>query len=236
MPISAEEIWQQVTDLTERVFPASSGVDVPRGDHWNSLVTVSLTQANARLNSIRKLLLDQPDWDSSVILTRSLFELAANMSYIAKDVEKRLPQYLKHGGIPLTKEEAEQLQQEIKENPQPVVRDIVPGRAWKSLRDMCTDLGPDWLKEYETFYTIASVPTHAGSFMLGENYKQLLEQLPPTTHEKAAVLASALSFHLRVASILASVFPKEIKPEAIKKLRFECQDLGQSLANDVPPV
>ena len=61
---------------------------------------------------------------------------------------------------------------------------------------MCCELGSDWLKEYETFYRYASVPTHAGSFTLGKNYQQLMERRQPSNAERAAVLVSALAFHL----------------------------------------
>jgi len=165
-----------------------------------------------------------------VILTRSLFELAVNLAYIATNTDTRLPRYLKHGGIPLTRVEAEQLQREIEKNPQPAMWDIVPSQAWKRLLEMCADLGPDWVKEYETFYRYSSVPTHAGAFTLGKNCMDLLEQQPPSAQEKATVLITASAFHLRVAEIAAKTFQEQISPEKVKALRGECQDLGQFLS------
>ncbi len=105
-------VWQQATDLTDRVFQVTSGLNIPRGNHWHTIVTVFLTQANERLDSIR-VLLDKNHWDSATILTRSLFEPAVNLAYITKDVSARLPEYLKHGGFPLTNEDAQQLQRKL---------------------------------------------------------------------------------------------------------------------------
>jgi len=192
-------------------------------------VTVFLTQANERLDSVR-VLLGKNYWDSAVILTRSLFELAVNLAYIDKDVLARLPHYLKHGGIPLTSEEAGKLQEELATGGQPQVKDIVPGQAWKHLKDMCVDLNTNWLKEYDTFYRYASIPTHAGSFTLGKNYIQLLKQEPPSDRDKADVLTTALDLHLRLAVVAARVFPKQINFETVTEMRAECQKLGQSLA------
>ena len=224
-----ENIWHQAVDLMNRAFQVTSDLDLPRGDKWPTLVTVCLSQANERLDSIR-VLLDKNYWDSAVILTRSIFELAVNLAYIARNTAGRLPQYLKHGGIPLTSEEAQQLQQAIERSAQPAVKDIVPGQAWKRLRDMCRDLSSDWLKEYETFYRYASVPTHAGAFTLGKNYKRLLDRQPPLDHEKAVVLVTASTLHLRVAEIAANVFPEQIELQKVEEFQDECRALGQFLA------
>lgn len=118
-------VWQQAADPTDRVFQVTSGLNIPRGNHWHTLVTVFLTQANERLDSIR-VLLDKNHWDSAAILTRSLFELAVNLAYITKDVSARLPKYLKHGGFPLTNEDAQQLQRNLAQEQPPYVKDIVP--------------------------------------------------------------------------------------------------------------
>ena len=228
--MQTKNVWQSSVDLTNRITQVTSGLKLPRGAYWPTLVTVSLHQANERLNSIW-LLLKEGDVNSATILTRSLFELAVNLSYIARDSARRLRQYLKHGRMPLTREEAQQMQQEIDRGAQPAVKDIVPGQAWKRLKDMCCDLGSDWLKEYETFYRYASVPTHAGAFTLGEKFIRLLTGQLPTDRERAAVLVTASEFHLRVAQIAAKTFPGHIAMKEVEKLREECSDLGWSLLN-----
>ena len=175
------------------------------------------------------MLLDKNHWDSAVVLTRSLFELAVNLAYIDENVAMRLPEYLKHGGMATTSEEAEERRKEIKKGDRSTVTNVVPGQAWKRLSGMCKDLGPDWLSYYQTFYRFASVPTHAGSFTLGRSYLQLLEQQPPTDHDKATTLVTALAFHLSVAEVAAKTFPQQIRPDRIEELRNKCLALGKSL-------
>lgn len=231
--MATKNLWQQAVDLTNRVSQVTSGLNLPRGNYWPTVVSVGLSQANERLDSIRTLL-DKGYCDSAVILARSLFELAVNLAYISKDTKRRLPEYLKHGGIPLTNEDVQQLQRELElaqEQP-PEVKDIILGQTWRRLRDMCCDLGSQWPKEYETFFRYASVPTHAGSFTLGKNYEQLLRQQPRSDREKATGLITALDFHLRIAEVAADVFPQQIKLKIVKTLRAECQSLGQSLAKN----
>jgi hypothetical protein len=215
----------------DRVLQVTSDLILPRGekgDYWQPVVTVFLSQANERLYSIR-LLLDNNYEESSVILIRSIFELAVNLVYISKDSKRRLSQYLKHGGIPLTIEEAQQLQQELEYLHSQDAIGFIPRRPWKQLKDMCCDLGSQWLKEYETFYRYVSVPTHAGSFTLGNNFVKLLNQQPLSDYEKAKVMITALDFHLRIADVAAHVFPKQIDSEVVKRMTEECQKLGQSL-------
>ena len=226
--MTTESIWERVVNLTNRVFAVTSGLDLPHDSQWHVVVSVFLTQVNERLCSIRALL-DKNSRDSSVVLTRSLFELAANLAYIAKDVEARMPEYLRYGGIPTTPEEVEKLKEELKKDETAEGPDIVPDHTWKPLKTMCTELGPNWLKEYITFYRLASIPTHAGSFTMGSSYKRLIEQQPPSDHEKATVVATALAFHLRVAEIVADAFTQQVDLEKVKQLRNECQCLGQSL-------
>ena len=123
-------VWQQASDLTDRTLEVTSGLDLPRGDLWPTVVTVFLVQANERLDAIR-LLLDNNYWDSAVILARSLFELAANLTYLSNDISANLHRYLQHGGIPVTAEEADKLQARIERDEQSEVKNIVPGQVWK---------------------------------------------------------------------------------------------------------
>ncbi len=213
-----------------RILQLSSGLALPRGDHWPTLVTVSLVQSNARLHSIG-VLLNEGDWDSAVILTRSLFELEVNLSYISKDIKKRLPKYLRHGGVPLTNEEIEQAKAQL-ESGRTDVKDIVPKRAWKHLKEMCCDLDAGRLKEYEIFYPYASVPTHAGAFTLGKTFTRLLTGGLLTDRERAVVLVTASEFHLRVAQITAETFPQHIAIGTVEVLHKECSTLGESLRQD----
>ena len=222
-------VWERVVELSNTTFEVTSGLDLPRGDYWLTTVTVCLKQANERLNSVR-ILLKHGHVEGAMILTRSLFELAANVTYIARQVPTRLPEYLRHGGIPTTEEEAAKLQQELEPTGEVEAEGAIPVSPWQRLRDMCADLGSEWLKEYETFYRYASVPTHSGSFTLGTNYLELLRRERPTAREKAKVLCTALAFHLRVARVVADVFPAHVKPGDIENLTSDMNGVGQALA------
>jgi len=230
--VGIDNVLQEVSELTSRVLQFTSGIHLPRGNHWPMLVSVNLTQGNERLHSVR-LLLKNNYLESADILTRSLFEIAVNLTYISKDVSGRLPEYLKHGKVPTTKEEAEKLQRELeglgKSGQLEAAQHIVPHQSWRVVRVMCDDLGQSWLREYTTFYAYTSVSSHAGAFTLSKNYERLLKEQPPSDQEKAAILVTALDFHLRVVDIAAWVFPLQIKPETVKKLNSECQNLGKSL-------
>jgi len=222
-----EGIWQQADSLLKRALAVISGINLPTDDNWHIVVVVNLYQAYERLASVSMLLV-KGYRDSADVLTRSLFEVAVNLSYIAKDVEKRLPEYLRHGGFPVSKEEVEQLERRLRQKPRPELKDIVPGQAWKPLRDMCDDLG--WSEEYCTFYRFVSTVDHAGSFKLGTSYMQLLKREQPSDWDKSAVLITALCFYLRVAEVAARVFPNQIKAEAIAELSAQCNEMGQFFA------
>lgn len=222
-----EDIWQQADGLMKRALEATSGVNLPTNDNWNIVVAVNLYQACERLVSIFMLLV-KGYRDSADVLTRSLFEVAVNISFIAKDVEKRLPEYLRHGGFPLSKEDAEKIERKVRQKPPPQVKHLVPGQAWRKLSDMCDDLG--WSGEYYTFYRFVSTVDHAGSFKLATNYLQLLKRQQPSDWEKSAVLVTALCYYLRVAEVAATVFPAQIKADTIKDLSAQCNGMGKFFA------
>lgn len=104
-----DEMWQEAVALTKRVFGATPSFEVSTSDHWQIVVGVQLHAAHERLNSIA-MLLDKGYVDSAHVLARSFFEIALNLAYIGKDVEQRLPEYLKHGSFPLSEEDADQLE------------------------------------------------------------------------------------------------------------------------------
>jgi len=226
--MTVDNILQKAIALKDSMLQVTSGIYVTVDNSWSMLVCVGIHQGNKRLDAILTLL-NKNDLDSAEILTRSLFELAVNLAYIDEDVSVRLPEYLKHGKVPTTREEVEKLKEEMGNSGQLEARKIVPKNTWETLRSMCCDLGLDWLDEYETFFRFVSILTHADAFTLGENYKRLLEKQLPSDSEKATVLVTALDFHLRVASVTARVFPAQIKPELVKGMRDKCQELGQSL-------
>lgn len=220
--------WHKTLSLVERLLQSTSDLSFSYNDKWSVLVIVSLNQLNKRLNSVA-LLLRNADWASGVILTRSMFELSANLTYIFKDIGKRLPEYLEHGNIPITAEEIQKLQREIENGNTENVLNIIPTRSWKSMGEICSDLGEDWLNEYKSFYRYASIPSHAGAFILGESFMQLLREKPLTEKELSEVLITAVAFHLRVAKIVADSFPTRISIKKLDELDRECNEIGHSL-------
>jgi len=222
-----EDIWQKADGLMKGALEATSGVALPTDDNWHRVVAVKLYQAYERLVSIFMLLV-KGYRDSADVLTRSLFEVAVNVSYIDKDVEKRLPEYLRHGGFPLSKEDAKQIEGRLRQKPPPQVKDMVPGQAWRKLSAMCDELG--WSQEYYTFYRLVSTVDHAGSFTLGTSYLKLLKREQPSDWEKSAVLVTALCFYLRVAEVAAKVFPAQLKADTIADLSAQCNEMGQFFA------
>lgn len=220
------ELWLQSVSLTNRIFTLTSALGLPQGDHWFALATVSLVQANERLDAIRTLL-RQNQYESSVILTRSLFEIAVNLTFINNDREARLAKYLRNGGVPLSREDLLQLQRAQAQGTDHI-EGVVPERAWESMNSMCRELG--WGQEYALFYRYASVPTHAGSFTFLHNYSRLLAGRPPTIFEKVTVMATAISYHLRVALVAAATFPQQLDITRIHELQNECGKIGDCLS------
>ena len=220
-----DEMWQETVALTKRVFGATPSFGVSTSNHWKIVVGVQLHEANERLNSI-VMLLDKGYVESAHVLARSLFEIAVNLAYIEKDAEQRLPEYLKHGSFPLSEEDADQLEKKLSEESLEGVRGIVPGRGWRSTREMCCDLG--WSGEYGTFYRYLSVIGHAGSFRLMTNFLKLLEREPVQQWERVSVLLYAVSLYLRVSEVAAKVFPSKIRADEIADLTAECYKMMES--------
>ena len=106
--MAVDNILKKAIVLKDSILQVTSGIDVTVDNYWPMLVCVGIHQGNKRLDAIFTLL-NKNDLDSAEILTRSLFELAVNLAYIDKDVSGRLPEYLKRGKVPTTKEEVEKL-------------------------------------------------------------------------------------------------------------------------------
>ncbi len=211
--------WEATSDLFNQVISATTDLDLPYKGHWQTTVILFLVQANERLESV-KLLLDADHDESAIILTRSIFELAVNACYISADVQTRLPEYLAHGGTPTG--DANQ-----------VFANSAPTRTWKRLDQMCKELGPVWVKHYETFYRYASVPSHAGSFTMGQSLLKLIAREAPSEEKKAEVLFTALILHMHLAKLAAQTFPTQIDMSAVQAVNTEYLGLAASLSPKV---
>jgi len=207
--------WKTTSDLFDRVLAAITDLDLPYKGPWPTTVMLFLVQANERLESV-KLLLDANHEESATIVARSIFELAVNACYISADVQTRLPEYLAHGGI-ATRDQDQ------------VFANSAPTRTWKRLDQMCKELGPVWVKNYETFYRYASVPTHAGSFTMGQSLQKLIARKAPSDRKKAEVLFTALILHMHMAKLAAQTFPAQIDMSVVQDLNTEYLRLAASL-------
>ena len=141
-----DECWE----LTNETLYSFSGLKfpVPDGD-WGPLAISCLDEAHRRLKSIG-LLVDE-DLDSSLILMRSLFELAATVEYIAREPETRIHKF--QGKLP-DKETA-------LEDPEKYRNYFT--RSLPHIKSMCEDVG-GWASEYYNsgFYNYTSDATHSG--------------------------------------------------------------------------
>ena len=217
---------EELSELCEQTLASVTGIGLRhRGARWRSFLIVGLVQANERLHAV-KLLLEADHTDSATILMRSLFELAVNLAFIEHDKEPLLEEYLRHGHVPLTSEEAQEIEQAIKAGAEAPV----PRSSWRSPRNMCGQLGNGWIREYDALYAYASVVTHAGSFTFGQQLIDLIAGNKPDDATKTRVLVTALTYHLRVAEIVAREFPESIEPHTISDYHERCDEIGQRLA------
>ena len=209
---------QRLFDLTDKVLDVTYGIGVPRYPDddsyletlWYAVVTRALYQQNKRLHSVAFLFRSESyDYNSAVVLTRSIFECAADLIYMAHDKEERLVKYLKHGGVPMNPEEMSQRQNEISSGVPPTL----------STR-RCENLGSVWGKVYTgDSYRLSSVVAHNGAYTLSGDYSEIVQ--PREEKATARVLYTALSYHLKIAQVVAWVFPESVDIQYI--LQFDEQ-------------
>ena len=218
---------QRLFDLTDKVLDVTYGIGVPRYPDddsyletlWYAVVTRALYQQNKRLHSVAFLLRSESyDYNSAVVLTRSIFECAADLVYMAHDKEERLVKYLKHGGVPMNPEEMSQRQNEISSGVPPTLST----RRWEFVSSICENLGSVWEKVYTgDSYRLSSVVAHNGAYTLSGDYSEIVQ--PREEKATARVLYTALSYHLKIAEVVAWVFPKSIDIRYILQFNKQLQ-------------
>lgn len=233
--MTAEQAWKQCLDLVDKVLGVTSGVELGQETQWHALVTLALSQSNKRLHSIR-LLLEATDLDSAIILTRSLFELAANLVYINLDQSPRLSEYLRHAGIPIFPEEIEASKKRTQADSPRLNWSDVPKWPWRRLKVICDTLGEPWPHHYATVYRYASIPTHAGAFTLGRAYFELMERQSAPDSIRTTTLVIALAFHLQIGRVAAGTFAAQIDLDEVEGLVTEVRTLGGSLVRGTSPA
>ena len=194
--------------LTDETLYRFSGLEFPgiNGD-WRNLSVSFLHKAHRCLGSIR-LLVDE-DWDGSLILTRSLFELAVTVNYLAKDQDARITIFTQK--LPATDGQLEDQSQ-------------YSGffrRSLPSVRDMCIDLG-DWALEYyeSAFYKYTSDAGHSGAWTIYRNLGQLIDATEADEVDQCRVLATSANLFLHAAGPALEFYPD-------KSLALEWQRLNR---------
>ena len=182
------ELTDETLDSFSRlVFPE------PEGD-WGPLSISCLCEAHRRLVSIRRLA--HEDLDSSLILMRSLFELAVTVNYIAKDPNVRISTFKQNLPSP---DEAMDVE--------PVDNGYI-SRSLPRLKVMCSDLG-SWAENYYSlgFYEYTSDATHSGAWTIYRNLGRLKYQVTPGGVDQCRVLATSADLFLHVATPALVFYP-----------------------------
>lgn len=224
----AEEARSLTSGIDLKMYPetpSATGVEI----NWHWVVTAALHGSNKRLRSISFLLsTDYPDEGSALGLARTSFEIAADLMYIKKDLDARLPKYLKHGLFPESKEELDTIRDRV-------VREgmeAFPKARWKQLSDVCKDNGPEWEGQRKTFYRFSSDSAHVGAFALRRDYLELFG-MPPSEEKMATTLAVATLNHLFIALIASELFPSAIDVNRVQSAKDKCNALVERLAKSM---
>ena len=160
-------------------------------NEWEQLVVSAIHTTRNRLNSI-SLLIEQ-DRDSTLVLLRSLFELAVTLDYIDKDRDARLAKYTKR------------------------LRNLSEGgderlhvfeRTLPSLKRRCEEVGSWAMNTYNSsaLYQYTSDATHSGAWTMFRSRAE-----GPNDLDKAMVLAMAVDYLLRVARHPAASASEEFR-------------------------
>ncbi len=173
--------------LTDETVDSFSGLEFHEleGD-WAPLSISCLSEGHRRLVSIRRLA--DEDLDSSLILMRSLFELAVTVNYIARDPDVRISTFKQNLPSPDEAMDAE-----------PVDNGYI-SRSLPRLKAICSDLG-SWAENYYNsgFYSYTSDATHSGAWTIYRNLGRLRYQVPPDDVDQCRVLATSADLFLYIA-------------------------------------
>ena len=173
--------------LTDETVASFSGLEFHEleGD-WAPLSISCLSEGHRRLVSVRRLA--DEDLDSSLILMRSLFELAVMVNYIARDPDVRISTFKQSLPSPDEAMDAE-----------PVDNGYI-SRSLPRLKAMCSDLG-SWAENYYNsgFYKYTSDAIHSGAWTIFRNLGRLRYQVPPDGVDQCRVLATSADLFLYVA-------------------------------------
>ena len=234
--MSSNGILQRSRDLTRETLRVTSGIDPPRFPSgassylqvalWYAMIARDLHRTNKHLRSVELLLRSEcEDYAGANILTRTIFEIAADLVYINQNVEGRLSEYCPNGSDSTGPQDPERPEAKVAGD-----EPTVPRRRWKPLSDICETLGLTWQQAYGDFYAITSVYAHGGSWALPSDYLELDGHAQPDS-DKAEILYTALVYHVYVAAVAATVFPESISMRFVQELEQSCGGLGSEIAS-----
>ncbi len=181
--------------LTEETVDSFSGLEFHELEgEWAPLSISCLSEGHRRLVSIRRLA--DEDLDSSLILMRSLFELAVTVNYIARDPDVRISTFKQNLPSP-----------DGAMNAEPVDNGYI-SRSLPRLKAICSDLG-SWAENYYNsgFYSYTSDATHSGAWTIYRNLGRLRYQAPPDDVDQCSVLATSADLFLYIARPALVFYP-----------------------------
>ena len=201
---------QKAIDITDEILAARFEVDPNTlGTEWHQVVLLHFSRSFQALAGTRLLAVERL-YNPAVVLCRYLFELGVNIRYLNNAPDARVPVYLRHGGFGEDAEEREEVDRQLQDlremgDDAGISTLLVPGKSWKNLKKMCTEL--DCLNHYLTMYRSTSQLAHAGAQGLGREMLAWLEKPLMAETEIPGVLLTAVTYHQWVLEVCNEVFP-----------------------------
>ena len=176
-------------------------------DEWPQVTLFHLLRSREALASI-KLVSEHNLYGPAIVLHRYIFELAVNIMYISKDVENRLPEYLKHSRFPSGIEDVEEVDENLRnlqeqEDYSAITELLLPGRSWNNL-EMCEEVG--CLDLYQTMYRATSEVAHGGAHGMSIDMLVLIRQETRPGYQFPAILLGATEYYDWVVQVSCNVF------------------------------
>ena len=206
------------------------------GNDWHLVALLHLVRSRQTLAGIRFLAAEQ-FYSPAETLCRHLFELAVNIRYLNIDPVSRVPVYLEHYRVRASSERRDETDAKLQslreqENHAEISKLLIPGRSWKTLKDMCGELG--WLGQYETIYRGSSEMAHGGARTIGLEMAALVSEQPMLQYVVSDALLKALIYHFWVEGVCCEVFPGMALDIKRNPLWFkQCNELEEELSEAI---
>ncbi len=211
------DLLERTRNLTQTVLDRTFGVPLgraPPDDYetdegttqlphlWNSFQSAAFRQAHLHLRSVNVLVNgEHADIAGTLVITRTLFELSADLTYINGDLNRRMVEYLTHGGYIVPDHTSAEMRSKIEGGKTP----IPPNRRWKHLNDICDQLDAAagnevWRGGYLTFYRLRSMAAHGVFYATSD----AVPPQGPTRDDRAKILVFAMGAFFRIAKAVVA--------------------------------